>query len=74
LIDALKSYKGGVISISHDERFITNTSNQVSHVLRVWLTPQLWVCHSGRLDLFKGGDVQSYKKIIVEQLAVKKTP
>lgn len=30
LIEALKVYKGGVISISHDERFITNTSNQVS--------------------------------------------
>jgi ATP-binding cassette subfamily F protein 3 len=29
LIDALKAFKGGVISISHDERFITNTSNQV---------------------------------------------
>lgn len=30
LIEALKLYKGGVISISHDERFITNTANQVS--------------------------------------------
>ncbi len=29
LIEALKTYKGGVISISHDERFIRATSNQV---------------------------------------------
>lgn len=29
LIEAIKNFKGGVISISHDERFITNTSNQV---------------------------------------------
>lgn len=36
LIEALKVFKGGVISISHDERFITNTSNQVRRVCRVW--------------------------------------
>ena len=48
LIDALKGFKGGVISISHDERFITNTSNQ------------LWVCADGKVSKYMG-DVESYK-------------
>jgi hypothetical protein len=48
LIEALKIFKGGVISISHDERFITNTSNQ------------LWVCAEGKVTKYIG-DVTSYK-------------
>jgi ATPase subunit of ABC transporter with duplicated ATPase domains len=29
LMEACKSFKGGIISISHDERFISGTANQV---------------------------------------------
>ncbi|WVQ76049.1 hypothetical protein IAR50_005685 [Cryptococcus sp. DSM 104548] len=61
LIEAIKSFKGGVISISHDERFITNTSNQ------------LWVCADGKVTKFLG-DVESYKKIVTEELQAKLRP
>ncbi|WVR03646.1 hypothetical protein IAU60_000641 [Kwoniella sp. DSM 27419] len=61
LIDAIKVFKGGVISISHDERFITNTSNQ------------LWVCADGKVTKFMG-DVESYKKIVTEELQAKLRP
>ncbi|KAK4688400.1 ATP-binding cassette, subfamily F, member 3, partial [Tremellales sp. Uapishka_1] len=61
LIEALKTFKGGVISISHDERFITNTSNQ------------LWVCAEGRVDKFMG-DVESYKSLIVDSIRTKLRP
>ncbi|ODN82206.1 hypothetical protein L202_02493 [Cryptococcus amylolentus CBS 6039] len=61
LIEAIKVFKGGVISISHDERFITNTSNQ------------LWVCADGKVTKFLG-DVESYKKIVTEELQAKLRP
>lgn len=61
LIDALKTFKGGVISVSHDERFITNTSNQ------------LWVCSEGKVTKFMG-DITEYKDIIVNQLRAKNKP
>ncbi|KAJ9124540.1 hypothetical protein QFC24_003332 [Naganishia onofrii] len=61
LIDALKVFKGGVISVSHDERFITNTSNQ------------LWVCSEGKVTKFMG-DITAYKDIIVNQLRAKNRP
>ncbi|WWC66737.1 uncharacterized protein I206_100642 [Kwoniella pini CBS 10737] len=61
LIEAIKVFKGGVISISHDERFITNTSNQ------------LWVCADGKVTKFLG-DVESYKKIVTQELQAKLRP
>ncbi|OCF36245.1 ATP-binding cassette, subfamily F, member 3 [Kwoniella heveanensis CBS 569] len=61
LIEAIKVFKGGVISISHDERFITSTSNQ------------LWVCADGKVTKFLG-DVESYKKIVTEELQAKLRP
>jgi ATP-binding cassette subfamily F protein 3 len=61
LIEALKTFKGGVISVSHDERFITNTSNQ------------LWVCAEGKVTKFMG-DITEYKDIIVNQLRAKNKP
>lgn len=45
---ALKTWNGGVIVISHDERFITTVAEQ------------LWVCADGTFTKFKG-DVQAYK-------------
>lgn len=61
LIEALKIFKGGVISISHDERFITNTSNQ------------LWVCAEGKVTKYMG-DVTSYKTLIVDSIRAKTRP
>lgn len=60
LILAISQFKGGIISISHDERFITNTANE------------LWVCADGKLAKFYG-DVTAYKNLIVENLK-KSTP
>jgi ATP-binding cassette, subfamily F, member 3 len=48
LIVALEQFEGGVIVISHDERFITRVGTQ------------LWVCGDGTVSKFKG-DVQAYK-------------
>ncbi|EIW66575.1 hypothetical protein TREMEDRAFT_70139 [Tremella mesenterica DSM 1558] len=55
LIEAVAKFQGGVISISHDERFITSTSNQ------------LWVCADGKVSKFMG-DVTAYKELIVDNL------
>ncbi|KIY46997.1 P-loop containing nucleoside triphosphate hydrolase protein [Fistulina hepatica ATCC 64428] len=52
LMTALQTFNGGVIVISHDERFITNVAKE------------LWVCEDGTVSKFYG-DVQSYKKLIV---------
>jgi ATP-binding cassette subfamily F protein 3 len=48
LMDALKVWHGGVVLISHDERFINNVCSQ------------LWVCADGTLTKWLG-DVSSYK-------------
>lgn len=47
-MNALSSWNGGVIVISHDERFITNVARE------------LWVCGDGTVYKFHG-DVQAYK-------------
>ena len=68
LMEALRVWHGGIILISHDERFINHVCNQ------------LWVCADGRLEKWYGilhlslgsqdnnlqfvlrmGDVSSYK-------------
>jgi ATP-binding cassette subfamily F protein 3 len=61
---ALEKWNGGVIIISHDERFITTVAKEVrsnSFFTPVLLTPvKLWVCGDGTVSKFRG-DVQSYK-------------
>lgn len=58
LVAALTSWNGGVIIISHDERFITSVAKE------------LWVCGDGTVRKFPG-DVQSYKKLIVSNVKAK---
>ncbi|KAF8837948.1 hypothetical protein BDN67DRAFT_972272 [Paxillus ammoniavirescens] len=55
LMAALKSWNGGVIVISHDERFITTVAKE------------LWVCTDGTVSKFMG-DVQAYKSLIVSNI------
>ncbi|KAF8519203.1 P-loop containing nucleoside triphosphate hydrolase protein [Gautieria morchelliformis] len=58
LMAALSAWNGGVILISHDERFITTVAKE------------LWVCGNKTTVKFKG-DVQSYKKLIVSNIKAK---
>ncbi|TEB39145.1 P-loop containing nucleoside triphosphate hydrolase protein [Coprinellus micaceus] len=58
LMAALGAWNGGVILISHDERFITSVAKE------------LWVCGDGTVYKFKG-DVESYKKLIVSNVKAK---
>ncbi|KAG9310316.1 P-loop containing nucleoside triphosphate hydrolase protein [Chiua virens] len=58
LMAALNTWNGGVIIISHDERFITNVAKE------------LWVCTDGTVAKFKG-DVQAYKSLIVSNIKMK---
>ncbi|KAF4623235.1 hypothetical protein D9613_002001 [Agrocybe pediades] len=58
LMVALQKWNGGVIIISHDEKFITTVANQ------------LWVCGDGTVKKFMG-DVQSYKNLIVNNIKMK---
>jgi ATP-binding cassette, subfamily F, member 3 len=65
LMAALKNFGGGVIVISHDERFLTTVSQDVSRLCSPYgrLTDyanQLWVCADGSVYKYKG-DVQAYK-------------
>lgn len=66
---ALNSWNGGVIVISHDERFITTVAREVKEILAAFIrctdnwagrVSQLWVCADGTVSKFKG-DVQAYK-------------
>ncbi|RDB28588.1 putative ABC transporter ATP-binding protein C29A3.09c [Hypsizygus marmoreus] len=58
LMSALQKWNGGVIIISHDERFITTVAKE------------LWVCGDGTVSKFKG-DVQAYKSLIVSNIKAK---
>lgn len=67
LMSALKKWNGGVIIISHDERFITTVANQANKLFTdtkrgalTYYELQLWVCGDGTVKNYKG-DVQSYK-------------
>ncbi|KAH8120718.1 P-loop containing nucleoside triphosphate hydrolase protein [Phellopilus nigrolimitatus] len=55
LMSALGKWNGGVILISHDERFITTVAKE------------LWVCGDCSVTKFMG-DVQAYKSLIVNNL------
>ncbi|KAF8807620.1 hypothetical protein BYT27DRAFT_7189694 [Phlegmacium glaucopus] len=58
LMSVLQKWNGGVIIISHDERFITTVAKE------------LWVCGNGTVTRFRG-DVQSYKNLIVSNMKMK---
>jgi len=58
LMQALETWNGGVILISHDERFITKAASE------------LWVCADGTVKKYYG-DVQEYKKLIVSNIKSK---
>lgn len=53
LMDAINRWNGGVLVISHDERFINSCLRE------------LWVCENGTVNKFYGS-VSEYKRIIVE--------
>ncbi|KAG6814412.1 hypothetical protein H0H92_007415 [Tricholoma furcatifolium] len=58
LMVALQKWNGGVIVISHDERFITTVAKE------------LWVCGNQTVTKFMG-DVQAYKSLIVNNIKTK---
>ena len=51
-MEAIKKWNGGVIVISHDERFISNCLDE------------LWVCNDGKVNKFHGS-VAAYKELII---------
>ncbi|ORZ18051.1 P-loop containing nucleoside triphosphate hydrolase protein [Absidia repens] len=51
LQDALAQFKGGVIIVSHDERFINTVCNEI------------WICDKGILNKFSG-TIKDYKEMI----------
>lgn len=63
-MSALQKWNGGVILISHDERFITTVAREVykfRYLTHTFLTAlQLWVCGDRTVTKFTG-DVQAYK-------------
>ncbi|KAJ1970063.1 ATP-binding cassette, regulator of translational elongation [Dispira parvispora] len=52
LTNALREFGGGVVLVSHDERFIDAVANE------------LWVCQDGTLSKFRGEGIKEYKNII----------
>ncbi|PGG96187.1 hypothetical protein AJ79_09684 [Helicocarpus griseus UAMH5409] len=54
LSDALRSFQGGVLMVSHDVTMLQNVCTS------------LWVCDNGTVEKFPG-DVKAYKKRITEQ-------
>ncbi|KAF9454927.1 P-loop containing nucleoside triphosphate hydrolase protein [Macrolepiota fuliginosa MF-IS2] len=58
LMSAIQKWNGGVIIISHDERFITTVASE------------LWVCGDQTISKFRG-DVEAYKNLIVNNIKAK---
>ncbi|KAH0603658.1 uncharacterized protein H6S33_007317 [Morchella sextelata] len=54
LSDALRNFQGGVLMVSHDVTMLANVCKR------------LWVCDNGTVEAF-AGDIQAYKKRIIEQ-------
>ncbi|KAJ1928609.1 ATP-binding cassette, regulator of translational elongation [Tieghemiomyces parasiticus] len=52
LTQALRNFDGGVVLVSHDERFIDGVAEE------------LWVCNEGSLTKFRGDGIKEYKRII----------
>ncbi|KAF9582313.1 hypothetical protein BGW38_000362 [Lunasporangiospora selenospora] len=55
LTNALSLFKGGVVVVSHDERFIRAVCNE------------LWVCESGTLKKFQGEGIAEYKEYVLSK-------
>ncbi|CAG8457753.1 10749_t:CDS:2 [Ambispora leptoticha] len=53
LTNALKEFKGGVILVSHDERFIDS------------ICQEIWVCERGQVRKFEGDSIKQYREMIV---------
>ncbi|RHZ54525.1 hypothetical protein Glove_426g70 [Diversispora epigaea] len=53
LINALKEFKGGIILVSHDERFIDSVCEEI------------WVCESGKVRKFEGDKIKQYRELII---------
>ncbi|KAF5355657.1 hypothetical protein D9756_003963 [Leucocoprinus leucothites] len=58
LMSAIQKWDGGIVIISHDERFITSVASE------------LWVCGNLTVSKFKG-DVEAYKNLIVNNIKAK---
>lgn len=56
LVEAIKDFRGGLIVVSHDQFFITNTCSE------------LWVVGEGKVTRFRG-DFNDYKKHTLEKTA-----
>ncbi|KAM3589078.1 ATP-binding cassette, regulator of translational elongation [Umbelopsis sp. WA50703] len=56
LQSALAAFKGGVVIVSHDERFINTVCNEI------------WICEGKKLHKFSG-TIKDYKKMIVPKEA-----
>jgi len=56
LVEAVKDFRGGLIVVSHDQFFITNTCSE------------LWVVGDGKATRFRG-DFDEYKKHTLEKTA-----
>ena len=56
LVEAAKDFKGGLVVVSHDQYFITNTCSE------------LWVVGDGQVSKFKG-DFELYKNNVLERTA-----
>ncbi len=56
LVEAVKDFRGGLLVVSHDQYFITNTCGE------------LWVVGSGKVTKFRG-DFNDYKKETLERTA-----
>ncbi|CAG8437092.1 2271_t:CDS:2 [Funneliformis mosseae] len=53
LTNALREFKGGVILVSHDERFIDSISTEI------------WVCEGGKVRKFEGENIRQYRNTII---------
>jgi len=56
LSNALLTYKGGVLLVSHDERLITLVCDQI------------WYLHNNTVTVFDG-DFEAYKKLLLKEMA-----
>lgn len=54
LVGAVKDYRGGIVVVSHDEHFMSNTCSE------------LWVVGDGKVSRFRGG-FNEYKKDTLEK-------
>ena len=56
LVEAVKDFRGGLMVVSHDQHFITNTCRD------------LWVVGGGKATKFRGG-FDDYKKEVLARTA-----